>query len=50
MAGVTFNTYAPCAASVEAFNPPACQHNLMNIDDTAGTPTRQTDTKPFNIA
>ena len=27
MAGVTFNTYATCAASVEAFNPPASQFN-----------------------
>ena len=40
MAGVTFNTYATCAASVAAFNPPASRHDFMNIDDTAGTPTR----------
>ena len=50
MAGITFNTYATCAASVEEINPPALRHNLMNIDDTAGTATRQTDTQPFNMA
>ena len=50
MAGVTFNTHATCTASVAAFNPPARRHNLMNIDDTARTPTRHTDTLPFSMA